>query len=216
MLGLAFMVGPAIGAGVAVAANKRTALAAPALREPAPRLQIAMLCTVHQPSTSVFGGFDKVCFLTGGRVCYLGAAAELAGYLEAIGRPVPPNSNPADYMLDLTNRDFVEGATVDGMMQAWEERAAAVAAVEPAALEKHSSPASPAAQLRVLLEKHSLLVLRDPLIYLVRAPAFLIVSIFISLLYIEQRNPNQNQALARPRALPPSNPFLPPHLPTPL
>mgnify|MGYP003685038529 CR=1 FL=1 len=67
-------------------------------------MNVAILCTVHQPSAAVYQGFDDVLVLASGRVAYFGAAAELGNYLEAIDRPLPPNANPAEYILDLVNQ----------------------------------------------------------------------------------------------------------------
>ena len=76
------------------------------LKQTAQRLRVCMFCTIHQPSSSVFASFDSVCFLTSGRVAYLGKAASLADYLESVGRPAGAGTNPADFMLDLINRDL--------------------------------------------------------------------------------------------------------------
>ena len=77
------------------------------LQEIAAAERMSILCTIHQPSTGVFNGFDEVLFLTGGRVAYIGAAARLSTFLETLGKPVPASANPADFMLDLINR-FVD------------------------------------------------------------------------------------------------------------
>ena len=169
------------------------------LRDNAPRLQTAMVCTIHQPSTSVFAGFDKVCFLAGGHICYLGAASELDEYLASLGRPVPEHSNPADFMLDLTNRDFTDGATVDQMVSLWAEKQREVVVMDAAPLGA-ASAATFGGQLRVLLGKHLRNVMRDPTLYSARFFIFILVSCFISILYIEQRSTRQDQA--RPPAKP--------------
>ena len=50
--------------------------------------QIAIVCTIHQPSASVFEGFDDTLILSGGRIAYFGPAAELSAHLERVGRPL--------------------------------------------------------------------------------------------------------------------------------
>jgi ABC-type multidrug transport system ATPase subunit len=40
---------------------------------------IAVLCTIHQPSFQVFLGFSSVLFMAKGKVAYLGPAAALPG-----------------------------------------------------------------------------------------------------------------------------------------
>jgi ABC-type multidrug transport system ATPase subunit len=76
-------------------------------------LNAAVLCTIHQPSAKVFEGFDKTLILSGGRLAYVGPASEMATYLGSIGLPVPPATNPADFMLDVVNKDFVSEEEVE-------------------------------------------------------------------------------------------------------
>ena len=88
------------------------------------------MCTIHQPSSSVFEGFDSVCFLTEGQMAYVGKAAAMKGYLASVGKPIGENTNPADHMLDLINKDFGGEAAVARMIRKWRKRR------EP--LEQHS------------------------------------------------------------------------------
>ena len=67
-----------------------------------------VVCTVHQPSTDVFFAFDRLLLLApGGYVVYEGAlgqrARKLVDYLQAVPSVIalPPNTNPASWMLDV-------------------------------------------------------------------------------------------------------------------
>ncbi|KDN70652.1 putative ABC-2 type transporter [Colletotrichum sublineola] len=66
----------------------------------------AVLCTIHQPSAVLFEEFDDLLLLkAGGRVAYHGPlghdSQELIQYFESQGaHKCPPNSNPAEYMLE--------------------------------------------------------------------------------------------------------------------
>lgn len=65
---------------------------------------VAVLLTIHQPSTSVFYSFDWLLFLAGrGRVVYWGKPNEVMSYLASYEFfPLyGPNSNPADFLMDL-------------------------------------------------------------------------------------------------------------------
>ena len=59
---------------------KRTGL----LRTVASELRVALICTIHQPSASVFEAFDDCLILSGGRVAYLGQASAMASQLVGI------------------------------------------------------------------------------------------------------------------------------------
>ena len=73
---------------------------------------IIIVCTIHQPPASVFAGFDNCMVLAMGRVAYSGAAVAMAEYFASVGQPPPPDTNIAEFVLDLVNTDFTpaEGA----------------------------------------------------------------------------------------------------------
>ncbi|EOD31923.1 hypothetical protein EMIHUDRAFT_72112, partial [Emiliania huxleyi CCMP1516] len=73
------------------------------LKEASERLGTAVVCTLHQPSPSVFARLDLALVLSGGRSAYYGAACELSSFLSSVGRPVPQHTNVADFMLDAVN-----------------------------------------------------------------------------------------------------------------
>uniref|UniRef100_A0A0G4HRN8 ABC transporter domain-containing protein n=1 Tax=Chromera velia CCMP2878 TaxID=1169474 RepID=A0A0G4HRN8_9ALVE len=93
------------------------------LKELAENTGMAIACTIHQPSTSVFNGFDKTLILSAGRTAYSGSATGLVTYLDAIGEPMPANNNPADFMLDLVNKDFSDADRVDRILDQWADYA---------------------------------------------------------------------------------------------
>eukprot|EP00965_Chrysotila_dentata_P153054 5058133-Pleurochrysis_carterae.AAC.1 len=166
------------------------------LRQIALAEKLAMLCTIHQPSTAVFNGFDKVLFLTGGKPAYLGPASELTTFLERIGKPVAPNANPADFMLDLINKDFGEPEVADSVVAAWatEKKEVIVPAPTPLTAKK---PVPLGLQIRVLFRKHSRLLVLDPISYLVRMVMFVGGTCFFAIIYIKTRQLDQPQIVSR-------------------
>jgi flagellar basal body P-ring protein FlgI len=60
--------------------------------------------------------------LSDGRVAYWGPASESIDYFSKIGRPMPKNMNPAEYMLDLVNRDFTDAKEVEAVINEWVKR----------------------------------------------------------------------------------------------
>eukprot|EP00966_Prymnesium_polylepis_P275242 6359139-Prymnesium_polylepis.2 len=87
------------------------------LRVVAKTRNIAILCTIHQPSAAVFEGFDDLLVLAEGRAAYFGPAAELGEHLNSIGH-APDGANPSEVMLNLVNRDFTVDADVDKALEA--------------------------------------------------------------------------------------------------
>ncbi|KAF9562319.1 hypothetical protein EC968_005269 [Mortierella alpina] len=69
----------------------------------------AILCTIHQPSSQLFGFFDDLLLLAkGGRTVYFGDlghdSKELISYFERNGAPqCAANANPAEYILNVVN-----------------------------------------------------------------------------------------------------------------
>ncbi len=59
----------------------------------------AVVCTIHQPSTEIFELFDTALVLKQGRVLYNGAVATMPDQLAAMGFPVPPRTNVANFVL---------------------------------------------------------------------------------------------------------------------
>jgi ABC-type multidrug transport system permease subunit len=70
----------------------------------------AILCTIHQPSATLFQQFDRLLFLAkGGKTVYFGEIGPnsntLLDYFGRNGaRPCTDDENPAEYMLDIVNQ----------------------------------------------------------------------------------------------------------------
>lgn len=69
-------------------------------------LQLIVIASIHQPSTSTFNVFDKLLLLSGGKTHYFGPLRAVTPYYESIGHPVPVHMNPAEFLLDQVNVDF--------------------------------------------------------------------------------------------------------------
>jgi ABC-type multidrug transport system ATPase subunit len=70
---------------------------------------IMIIASIHQPSTTTFQLFDKLLLLSGGRTCYFGPVQNIETYFREIDHPIPGNTNPAEFLLDIVSSDFSSG-----------------------------------------------------------------------------------------------------------
>ena len=127
------------------------------LAELARDIRMAVMCTIHQPSSKVYQRFDQVMILSGGREAFCGKVGDTKPYFEKLGYPLVDDTNPAEFFLDLVNDDFVDQAEVDKILDVWE--AAKKGGGSPAATVAGAEPDSPpvneeaAGSTSALLEK---------------------------------------------------------------
>ena len=69
-------------------------------------LNLVVVISIHQPSTTTFDLLDQVMLLSAGKTCFFGAREDLEPYFASIGHPIPLHTNPAEFLLDLVNVDF--------------------------------------------------------------------------------------------------------------
>ncbi|KAJ6008205.1 hypothetical protein N7540_012181 [Penicillium herquei] len=87
---------------------------------------IIIIASIHQPSTTTFRLFDKLLLLSAGRTCYFGPVSNVDGHFGDIGHPIPTNTNPAEYLLDIVSSDFSTskedaGDRVEKIQNSWTE-----------------------------------------------------------------------------------------------
>ncbi|CAI7585660.1 unnamed protein product [Penicillium discolor] len=74
----------------------------------------AVLVTVHQPSAQLFAEFDQLLLLAkGGKTVFFGPIGEnsqgIKGYFSRYGAPCPPETNPAEHMIDVVSGQLSQG-----------------------------------------------------------------------------------------------------------
>ncbi|CAM9153959.1 unnamed protein product [Scytosiphon promiscuus] len=82
-----------------------------------------VVCSIHQPRSNIFSEFDKVLLLSKGKPVFYGARRSIVNYFETLGLELPPETNSADWVLDLTT----SSTTVQGgktLTEAYRQRKA--------------------------------------------------------------------------------------------
>ena len=79
------------------------------------KLNTAVLCTIHQPSSEVFFLFDQVIFMKSGRIFYQGSTQGLHDRFNKLDLPCPANYNPADHVMSLSQQLTNEECTIKGV-----------------------------------------------------------------------------------------------------
>jgi ABC-type multidrug transport system ATPase subunit len=202
-LEMVFLDEPTSGLDAAAAAGIMIFLADVTKKE-----HLVTVFTVHQPSTNIFNSFDRVMLLSKGRIAYCGSQKGVPTYLQAISHPLPPQMNPAEFLLDIVNTDFTDEESVIKILDNWDnlgkpghdDRIRTI--VEKMDVGTAHAGTSVAdvnffSQLYLLTKRHGILSLRDPMVYTGRIAIFIACSIFFAIVYIHARVRNQEQALNR-------------------
>jgi len=174
------------------------------LQKVAAEQNVAVVCTIHQPPASVFAGFDSTMVLSLGKIAYFGKASAMGAYLTSIGKAPPADTNPAEFILDLVNKDFTSLVGVKEVLDAWGETSGdafgcddKVADGKALSLVERGVETSFGKQLAVLTDRSFLVARREPLAYLVRLVANFGATLFFGIIYIETREKVQAQINSR-------------------
>lgn len=86
-----------------------------------------VICSIHQPSGSVFSMCDDLALLASGQMVYFGPTTDAPSFFNSAGFPVPSNVNPAEHYLKLISVDYSDDETtvntrgrIDGIVQAFD------------------------------------------------------------------------------------------------
>ncbi|CAH0387981.1 unnamed protein product [Bemisia tabaci] len=70
-----------------------------------------IVCTIHQPSASIFETFDHVYMLAKGQCIYQGAPTQLVPFLANIGLHCKATYNPADFVFEILDTENIKRMT---------------------------------------------------------------------------------------------------------
>jgi len=201
-----FLDEPTSGLDAASASNIMEEIARVAKEE-----RLVIVCTIHQPSTKVYNGFDQVMILSRGREAFSGDVGDASPYFGSIGHPLPPATNPAEHFLDLVNSDFSGEEQVNSILDQWERQKGPSGLVQsshggstkddgddddPKGIDTFQGT-SISQQLGIMFKRHLTLIVRDPILYLGRCAIFFIASTIFSFVYWSARETEADQLFSK-------------------
>ena len=94
------------------------------MRQVAQDRNIPVVCSLHQPRSSIWRLFDRVIIMApGGHVCFSGPRNECLPYFAKIGHVCPEETNPAEFLMDLIHVETEDDqARVDAIIQSFAEK----------------------------------------------------------------------------------------------
>jgi ABC-type multidrug transport system ATPase subunit len=172
--------------------------------------QLVIACTIHQPSTKVYNGFDQVMILSRGREAFMGDVGDAAPYFASIGHPMPENTNPAEHFLDLVNSDFSGEEEVTKILDQWAATKGGAndsshgggGGVNQSTHDSNKNDdddmgadkvddmpdSSMLKEISIMFNRHFTLISRDPILYLGRCAIFLVSCSVFAFVYWNARD----------------------------
>eukprot|EP00605_Chrysophyceae_sp_TOSAG23-4_P001823 GSChrysophyteH1.ASY1.ANO1.2013.1 assembled CDS len=168
------------------------------IKELAGSFNIVVILTVHQPSSRIYFGFDRVLLMSQGRTTYFGTPAGSVEHFASIGYKCPELANPADYLLGVINQEFCEGGevAVDKILAAWEAKSTEEEDT-PNALRQVPVQLLWWEEFQYVLRRQMKIVMADPMVYIGRGVGFILITLFFAVIYIDARARAQDQLMNR-------------------
>ncbi|KAJ9419414.1 P-loop containing nucleoside triphosphate hydrolase protein [Fusarium oxysporum] len=175
------------------------------IKEIGRRNKLLIIASIHQPSSTTFHQFDKLCLLSGGKTCYFGLVCEAPIYFARTGYYMPRETNAAEFYLDLINTDLDKSGEVrrrtEDITQNWAESTQCAdldVAIENARyassgdLSRHKIP-KPSSWIipLVLLHRSWIKSHRDVVVYGIRIIMYLGLAILMGTVFLRLKT-NQN------------------------
>jgi ABC-type multidrug transport system ATPase subunit len=68
----------------------------------------SVLFTIHQPASEIFSNFDHLILLNKGQIMYAGSVSNVPAFFAMHDYPMPPNYNPADWIMMVAQMQSVQ------------------------------------------------------------------------------------------------------------
>lgn len=174
--------------------------------------ELSCLTTIHQPSWSLLGLFDRVQLLARGKIYYEGPPSDMIAWFDSLGFEVPMGANPADHYITLAENwdNSGEGEQrVHQLIDAWAKRQAPPSEESPAKSNSASETGAPQvenefrhwptpwlSEFSVLLYRNWLQLIRDVPTWIAIIGQTIILAIIIGFAFFRMGH-DQNDVLSK-------------------
>uniref|UniRef100_A0A803PBI8 ABC transporter domain-containing protein n=1 Tax=Cannabis sativa TaxID=3483 RepID=A0A803PBI8_CANSA len=122
-----------------------------------------VICSIHQPRSSVYSKFDDIVLLTEGALVYAGPARDAPlEYFSKLGYSCPDHVNPAEFLADLISIDYSSSASVDssqkridGLVESFSQQSSTILYATPIAIRDVSKDSVKFERRRIVRKKGS-------------------------------------------------------------
>lgn len=151
-----------------------------------------IICTIHQPSAAIYQMFDYIYLVVDGQCMYAGTPDNTVSYLAQRGFQCPQYHNPADYMLEVANREYGDYnnqlITAAKQYCQREETPLKMRIIREASFFDEKTklmmdPPSEMTKFKILLYRYGLILCRDWSISYIKVIVHFLVAILLGLLF---------------------------------
>ncbi len=162
-----------------------------------------LIYTIHQPSSEIFKLFDRLLLLTQGKMAYQGQASDAIDYFEQLKFSCPKNFNPAEFFIKILSKEplLENESNIEEVKKLDEEYAERIKLFTDKCHEESTDSLTNAGELkpntgqvlkeknpffkelRILLNRNNLLLMREPLAFFVRLAMSLVNAILIIMIF---------------------------------
>ncbi|TGZ52622.1 ATP-binding cassette sub-family G member 1 [Temnothorax longispinosus] len=151
-----------------------------------------VICTIHQPSAALYHMFDHIYLVVDGQCMYAGPPDNTVSYFAQQGFQCPHYHNPADYMLEVANREY--GDYNNQLIAAAKEycqreetplkmRIMREASFYDEKTREMMDPPSEMTKFKILLYRYSLIACRDWSVTHIKLMLHFLVAVLLGLLF---------------------------------
>lgn len=151
-----------------------------------------MICTIHQPSATLYQLFDHIYLIADGQCLYAGTPDNTVSYFAQQGFQCPQYHNPADYMMEVINREYGDYnnrliAAAKKYCQR-EETSLKIRIIRETSFYDEKTrttmdPPSEITRFKILLHRYALIIYRDWSVSHIKMILHFLVAILLGLMY---------------------------------